>query len=108
MTCTDVDAFIDKMCKKLSKDIIEYIVKRHIFLPNNKLVIKRQKVAKYLMHLQLLFISNVIHIDDRYCIYIHNNSIVIYNIQQQSSHSLNTSNYQDMQNAIFYIIYSLE
>jgi hypothetical protein len=134
---TAIDAFVDNMYRKLPKDIIEYIVKRHIFLPNNIYAIRRQKIAKYLMHIQMLFISNIIYIDDSYCIYIHEHDIIIYNVRQRTSntyhHTLygpsnnvsqghtnlaefddDTSNivihtnHNDMENIIFYVVYSLD
>jgi hypothetical protein len=127
---THIDAYIDKMHKCLHMDIIEYIVKRHIFLPDNLRIIKKQKKIKYLIHLQLLFVSNILHIDDNYCIYIHNNNIIIYNIQYQSSNTYHSTlygpsqndlgtydatsniiihtNHQDMENIIFYVVYSGE
>jgi hypothetical protein len=126
---TAVDDFIDNMHSKLSRDIIEYIVKRYIFLPNNIYIIRRQKIAKYLMHLQMLFISNIIYIDDNYCIYIHDHDIIIYNIRQRTSNTSNNvsqghtnlaefddntsnivihTNHNDMENIIFYVIYSLD
>ena len=123
---TAVDDFIDNMHSKLSRDIIEYIVKRHIFLPNNIYIIRRQKIAKYLMHLQMLFISNIIYIDDNYCIYIHDHDIIIHKRTSNTSNNVhqgptnlaefddNTSNivihtnHNDMENIIFYVIYSLD
>jgi hypothetical protein len=126
---TAIDAFIDNMYRKLTRDIIEYIVKRYIFLPNNIYAIRRQKIAKYLMHIQMLFISNIIYIDDNYCIYIHDHDIIIYNVRQRTSNTSNNvsqgptnmaefddntsnivihTNNDDMENIIFYVLYSLD
>lgn len=93
-----IDAYIDKMHKYLPRDIIEYIVKKHIFLPESIAIIKKQKKIKALVHLQLLFVSNIIHIDDNYCIYINNNNIIIYNIHNQYSNTYHHTLYGPSQN----------
>jgi hypothetical protein len=95
---TAIDAFIDNMYRKLTRDIIEYIVKRYIFLPNNIYAIRRQKIAKYLMHIQMLFISNIIYIDDNYCIYIHDHDIIIHNIREGTSNTYRHTLYGPLNN----------
>lgn len=93
-----IDAYIDKMHQYLPRDIIEYIVKKHIFLPESIAIIKKQKKIKTLVHLQLLFVSNIIHIDDNYCIYINNNNIIIHNIHHPYSNTYHHTLYGPSQN----------
>lgn len=73
-----IDNFIDVMYSTLPLEIIEYIVIKYIFLPYNKELILRQKFLKYFLLEQLLFISNIIYIDNNICIYANENSIVFH------------------------------
>jgi hypothetical protein len=72
------------MYEYLPMELIEYIIKHHIYLPENVEKIKFQKTLKSRMLRQLTIISNMLYIDDHCCVYIHNNDIVIHN---------NTNNY---------------
>jgi hypothetical protein len=76
----NIDTFISSMIQHLPKDIIEYIVRQHIFLPKNLKMIQDQKTKKSRMMKELKMVSNIIYIDSNCCVYInHNNNIVIHN-----------------------------
>jgi hypothetical protein len=79
MSNVNIDEFIDKMVVVLPSDVITYIVQRYIYLPLNKLTIRKQKLLKTLVHQQLSFVSNIIFIDDLFCVYMNNNQIIIHN-----------------------------
>ena len=79
-----IETFIQQMCVYLPIELIEYIIKKHIYLPYNIEKIKFQKYLKHIMLRQLTIISNMIYIDNHCCVYIQNNNIVIHN---------NTTNY---------------
>lgn len=78
MKQNNIDNFIDVMYSTLPLEIIEYIVIKYIFLPYNKGLIVRQKDLKTFLLEQLLFISNIIYIDNNICIYANDNSIVFH------------------------------
>lgn len=75
----DGDKFIDDMLSILPIDIITYIIRKFIYLPENIELIGYQKKLHQLMLRQLNIISNIIHIDDNCCVYINNNDIIICN-----------------------------
>lgn len=74
-----IDEFIDKMQLILSDDLVKYVITNYIFLPENKAVIRKQKMLKHRMQKQLLLVSNTIYIDDNYFIYWQSNRIIIHN-----------------------------
>lgn len=80
------DFFIHQMIQKIPREIIEYMVKKYIYLPCNIFTIKYQKFLKKHMLRQLLFISNIIHIDSNACIYVDNQDIVIHNYNNHNEH----------------------
>jgi len=72
-----INEFIEKMLKILPEEIIFYIIKRYIYLPQNINIIKKQKVRYKQLLKQLNFVSNIVFIDSNCCVYIQNNNIVV-------------------------------
>ena len=75
----DIDLFIEKMKRVLPYELVEYIIRKYIFLPKNKGIIWRQKALKNILNRHIEFVANVLFIDDNYCIYFDNNKLVIHN-----------------------------
>lgn len=93
----NIEEFIDSMRETLSVDLVEYIVRKYIFWPRNRFIIRYQKMLKSIVHRQLVFVSNIIHIDENYCIYWRDNKIIIYN-QGNSDYNLSIYNYNPLGN----------
>lgn len=91
----DIDRFITSMQEVLSDELIEFIIRKYIFLPENKMIIRKQKKLKNVMHLQLLFVSSLVYIDDNYYVYLQNNKIIIHNHGNQS-YDISLYNYNGM------------
>ena len=112
-----IDDFIDRMCQKLPIEIISHIIKKFIYLPKNVTIICKQKVLQEYMLQQLLFISNILYIDDGCCVYVNNNDIIIHNNHTNvqlypASNFLNVQNhvndlpFQNMYSDINYATYN--
>lgn len=77
---------IDYMCDVLPTELIHFIISKYIFLPSNISKIKKQKLLKKRALKQLKFISNIIYIDNKICVYSNNNSIIFHNNSEDTSY----------------------